>query len=1083
MINIRIPKEIRTYKEKIAVGLTVRQLLATIAAMMICVPLYLFGKKYLPEDVTAWAIIIVALPIVSIGFIRISGLPMEKFSVAVFRWFIAPSKRKFATDNYFRELDNAYEQEVRKQIGKRNLKKMDKFKKDAAMERIVLMQEANERGELTSFDVEKAELLTVRKPDVPLPEISSFAYNAEKVTADDTLKMSKSDRRKIMQGEALQRKMEANPEYVMTPPEFKTMKAYRAVIEKKRKQQLAAKKKQAEKTNTKMKKRRTAKYTIPKITADSIPIVAAYDHGMIEVSPNKYSKMYAIQDINYHTARQDVQEAVFQKLCELYNSFPDTVHFGFTIDNAIVSAEEQERQVLYPDRHDENDIHRHEYNRILRQQLQIGRNDIQLKKFLTVTIDANEPYEALLQFMRIDSEVQERFSKIGDDGGTGNGARAIPMSTTERLAYYHDKLRYGHEGEFSIDYDFLQKQGLSCRDYIAPESFDFGHVKYFLMGEKYYRVLYLSAIPKALSDNFLHDLYSVDFPMTVAMNVQPVESARGMKIVGRQLTGIEGDKMKAESRASKKGYSPENIRRDIKDAYAQAIQLYDDMQNKDQKMFFVSFTVMVEGDTLEQLESNCAVIEGKAAAQTCQFMPLFYQQEEAFKMTLPFGYVSPQLAIDRALTTESSAIFMPFSVQNLWQAGGIPYGLNPLSKCLNLIDRWSMKTPSGFVLGTTGSGKSMATKREILNVLLRDPDATIFCIDPENEYGWFCRAFGGTVIDISSESDAHINPMDMDANYGLDENDDPERISMSVKKDKALKKKSDFIMSIIEGMISVGGTADASTISSVQKTIVDRCVKKCYNEYLEHDFDPQYLPTLMDLQAEFDAEKEREQTELGTIGAASEIAESVEYYTKGSMNLFSHKTNVDLSNRLIVFNICSLGEQLRRIALTIVFDFIWGRIVENKNKKVRTYCYADEIHIMFSSYYSADFLKKLYKRGRKYGLCVTGITQNVSELLVTNQARTMLMNSDFIMMLNQKSEDMEILCEMLKISDSQRRFICNANPGNGLLYAEKVLVPFEDDFPSDSYLYRLMTTKFGESMTSEEAENLIREILQKPVSA
>lgn len=1079
MINIRIPNEIRSYKEKVVAGLTARQLIASIVAALICVPLYFWGKNFLPEDIVSWVVLIIAIPLMAVGFIKISGMPMEKFSVAVVRWFIAPSKRKYATDNYFRENDEKYRLEVKRQLGSKNIKKINTFKKRSAMERIVLMQEANERGDLQMFDPEKAEILTEKKPDIPMPEISSFEYNADKVKSDDTLKMSKSMRHKIMQGEAIQRKIDANPEYVMTKPEFKTMKAYHAAIESNRKKQLERKKKEAAKINSTMKKRRTAKYTIPKITADSIPIVATYDGGVIEVAPNKYSKQYAIQDINYHTARPEVQLAAFQKLCELYNYFPDNVHFSFHIDNCIVSAEEQEKQVLYKQTGDDLDAHRAEYNRVLKQQLAIGRNDIQLKKFLTVTIDADEPLEALMQFMRLDVEIQSRFSKIGDDGDTGNGARAIPMTTTDRLAYYHDKMRYGHEGEFSIDYDFLKKQGLSCRDYIAPASFDFGHAKYFKMGDKFYRCLYLSKLPKALNDEFLHDLYSVDFPMTFAMNVQPVDQAKGMKIVQRQLTGIEGDKMNAEKRAARSGYSTENIRHDIKDAHEQALQLYDDMQNKDQKMFFVSFTILVEGDTLEQLNSNVAVIEGKAASQTCQLMSLPYQQEEAFKMTLPFGYVSPQMAIDRTLTTESSAIFVPFSVQNLWQKGGIPYGINPLSKNINLIDRWGMKTPSGFVLGTTGSGKSMATKREILNVLLRDPDTNIIVIDPENEYGWFCRAFGGTVINISSESDSYINPMDMEQDYGLDEDDDPDNTPLNVKKEKAIKKKSDFIMSIIERMISSGGNSDYSSITSVQKTIVDRCVKKCYNNYLEHDFDPQYLPTLIDLQAEFDAEKEREQNELKSYGAASEIAESVEYYTKGSMNLFSHKTNVDLSNRLIVFNIKSLGIQLRQIALTIVFDFIWNRMVRNSNNKVKTYCYADEIHVMFASFYSAEFMKQLYKRGRKYGLCVTGITQNVSDLLASAQARNMLGNSDFIMMLNQKSEDYAILSEMLKISDSQRKFIQNSDPGDGLLYAEKVLVPFEDNFPSDSYLYKLMTTKFGESMSPEEAEELIRSIMPK----
>lgn len=1085
MINIRIPTEIRNYKERLILGLTIRQFFSTALAVMLCVPLYFYGKKYLPEDVVAWGVILIAAPLAAIGFVKLNGLPFEKIAVAIARWFMAPSKRKYVTSNIFRENNEAalyYERPATN----RGKKKLAKYKQQAAWEKIVLMQEAEERGDM-SMNVDEQELLTVRKPNIKYP-VDEFALKQELVSKDATLKMSKGQRKLMLNGESIENKMKNNPRYVMTTPEEKTMRKYRQLIETLRVKQVNQKKAEASKTNKVLKKRRTAKYTIPRVTADSIPIVATYDEGVFEVAPNKYSKQFRIQDINYRTAKQEIQDEVFIKLCEFYNSFNEQVHFAITIDNCIVSMEEQERRVLYKETGDPvYDKHRKEYNRILKQQLSMGRNDIQLEKFLTITIDADEPMEALLRFRRVSADIVDKFEKIGKTGDNGNkGAKLIPMTTTERLSYFHDKLRAGHEGEFSIDYDFLKQQGLSCKDYIAPPSFDFGHTKYFQMGDTYYRAVYISKLAKSLNDEFLYELYSCEFPITITMNVQAVDPERGMTIVRRQLTGIEGDKQRAEQKAVLHNYSPDNIRHDIKDAHEQALQLYDDLQNKDQKLFMVTFTILVQGNSLDEVNQNVQTLEGKAAAYTCQIMALPYQQEEAFKTTLPFGYVSKSLAIDRALTTESSAIFVPFSNLEMFQTGGIPCGQNAISKNMVVVDRLQMKSPSGFIIGTTGSGKSFAMKREILNILLHDNESNMIVIDPENEYSDFCRAFGGTVIKLSDYSESHLNPMEMAEEYGLDDEDYElkngiltvkESVTMEMKKEKAIKKKSEFIMSIIERMISISDNPDESGITPVQKTIVDRCVKRCYNNYLENNFNKAYVPTLIDLQNEFNHEKELE-AKQGYKGEATQIAESVEYYTTGSMDTFAQKSNVDLNNRLICFKVRDLGKQLEQVAYTIVFDFIWNKMIENKNKLIRTYCCVDEIHVMFESYYSARFLKQLYKRGRKYGLVITGVTQNVTDLMNSTEARGMINNSDFVMMLNQKAEDMMILSQLLSISDTLKSYATNVDEGCGLLYAERAIIPFVDKFPSDSYLYRLMSTKFGEDMTQSEADELIQKIMQ-----
>ena len=523
------------------------------------------------------------------------------------------------------------------------------------------------------------------------------------------------------QAEKIQQKQKDDPSYVPSKKEY-------LILKKWNNEQLKAKKKAviektkgiAEKSNN-MKKRRKVKTAIPKSTQQTIPYVADYEEGLFEVSPNKYSKMYRIKDINYRTAKDDDQVNIFCKLGEFLNYFSEEMRFAFVIDNRVISTEEQERKVFYPMTGDEYDRHRKEYNNILKRQIVAGKNDIQVQKFLTVTIDSNTPIEALLRFHKIDAEIITNFKKIGSD--------ATVLSTDERLEYYHDKFRKGREGDFNIDYDFIKTQGISSKDYIAPSFIHFDR-KHFQIEDEYYRCLFLNNLPASLQDEFLSEICDNDFPVTTSLSIQPVAQDKGLRIVKKQLTGIEKDKIEAEKRAIRAGYSPETIQHSIKDALAGAEALYDDMMNKNQKMFFVTITMMVHGSTLDELEENCNIVISKARKYTSQLQILTSQQEEAFKVTLPFGYVPKDLCVERTLTTESTSIFMPFSNQELFQPGGFYYGLNQISHNLVVVNRTQMKTPSGFVLGSPGSGKSFATKREILNVLLNDCRTGILIIDP-----------------------------------------------------------------------------------------------------------------------------------------------------------------------------------------------------------------------------------------------------------------------------------------------------------------------------------------------------------------
>jgi len=1069
MISVRIPQEIRKYKEKLAFGLNARQLIATMLTLVICVPLYIFGKQYLGDDLLSWVIILVALPLLSIGFVRVNGLPAEKFFISLLKFeFLTPRKRKFSSAVAYRdwqvEADLTDAPHTFRE--KKNLLKM---RKQASLERSVLIAEAESLGDY-SFDVDSAKLFTV-----DFGGGSSCGGNGKKPDKGPVKITSRSGLQK--RAELIELKMTQRGNYAPTSRELKILKKWKLHQIKARKAEINRKKKIVLQNSTKLSYRRHARSSLPKTTQQTIPYIADYIEGMLEVRPNKYSKMFLISDINYHTAKEQDQVQIFCKLGEFINYFPDDINIQIVVDNRFISSLEQENKIFYQMTGDSLDPHRKEINKVMKQQILAGKNDMAVEKYVVVTIDSDTAIEAILRFHKIQGEVIEGIRKIGAD--------ARLLSTSERLSYYHDKFRRGHEGEFVIDFEKIKQRGISSKDYIAPSFFEFDR-KHFVIDDDYYRVMFINNLPSGLSDEFFYELYDNDFPVTASLSIQPVAQDKGLKIVKRQLTGIESNKIESEKRAIRAGYSPETIQLSIKDAHAQAEALYEDMRDRNQKMFFVTITFMVHGKTLDELSDNCRILEGKARKYTAQMQVLTIQQEEGMKITLPFGYPPKDVFVDRALTTESTSIFMPFSSRELFQPGGFYYGLNQISRNLVMVNRTAMKTPSGFVLGSSGSGKSFATKREILNVLLNSADTGVLIIDPENEYGDFCRAFKGSVLKISANSDIRINPMDMSSDYGLDEDDGPDT-PLAVKKDKALNKKSDYILSIVERMISSGGNSDETSITAQQKTIVDRCVTRCYSKYLaigEYSdencvkrgetlcipFDINNVPTLLDLQAELDKEKPLSED-------ARKVAEGIEYYTRGSMNVFAHKTNVDVENRLVVFNVRDLGQQLQQVALIIVFDFIWNRMIENRNRGVRTYCYCDEIHVMFRSYYSSEFLKQLYKRGRKYGLCITGLTQNVEDLLRSEQARGMIGNSDFIMMLNQNAEDLKILADMLKISDSQANFVIGADAGSGLLYAEKVIVPFLDRFPAESYLYKLMSTKFGEEMSLEEIEKQITEIL------
>ena len=1023
MIIIRIPKDIRDYKEKFIAGLTGRSIAAIAVIVALAAPVIYLAYKYgWSVDMVTWALLLIVIPVGLVGFYQPDNMPFERFLIDTIKFSLTKKELVFTSKNAYTPLPAA---PLPPKVAERR-----------SIERAIIFAEANQRGESLTLKECDERLVTVK---IKMPNDPKRPSDKNKNKKNSRTEKKEADLR--AQADIIQAKRTVDPYYIFSPKEQNILRRAATLKEKKRVAEIKEKSNDIKKFNLVSKKRRNLKNSLPKSTQDVIPYLADYSDGIFELEKGLFSKLYLINDVNYKTESQEKQVEIFATYAEFLNAFDENTTVSVYVDNRVVSKNEQQHRIFYQMAEDELDEKRVEYNRIMKMQMELGRNEMVQEKYIAVTIEADTLAEAISRLQKIDDVVEKGLARIG--------TTARVLTTNDRLEILHDKFRKGHEGDFKIDFDFIEEQGISSKDYIAPASIFFER-KHFMIDDEYYRVMYLNNLPTELGDNFFPDFVDNKFPLTATISIVPFAQADAIKKVDRQRAGMEANILQAQKRAGRQGYSAElAINRKLKDAYKDSEELSEDLTHKGQKMFLATFMIMFSAPTLEELDKRTEKLETKVRRITAQLQILTCRQLNGLRCCLPMG-VPAKLGIDRALTSESTATFIPFSCQEISQRDGFYYGLNSVSRNLIMLNRTKLNTPSGFLLGMSGSGKSFAVKREMLNVLLKDNYTTLLIIDPENEYKDFVENFGGQVINISTDSGHHINPMEMSAEYGLD--DDDTDCTLAQKKDKALRKKSDYIMSLVNSMLSTGG---GNTLLPQQKTFIDKCVKTCYAAYLDNDFDPQYLPTLKDLQAEFDKGKTLSEE-------ARLVAEGTGYYTSGSMDTFAHLSNVNLNNRIVSFSIRDLGEQLMQIALLIILDFIWNKMCDNYEKNVRTYCYVDEIHVLFRNKDSAEFLRQLYKRGRKYGLVITGITQNIEDLLKTDMGRSMVSNSDFLLLLKQAHEDIKILAPMLRMSEKQCLDLERADIGSGILKAGAAVVPFRDKFPQDSFLYKLMSTNFNE---------------------
>lgn len=751
-----------------------------------------------------------------------------------------------------------------------------------------------------------------------------------------------------------------------------------------------------------------------------------YPDGICKVADGRYTKTIQFQDINYQLNQNEDKTAIFESWCDFLNYFDFSIPFQLSFLNLSATQDSFARSVTIPPQGDGFDDLRAEYTQMLQNQLAKGNNGLVKTKYLTFGVSAESVRAAKPRLERVETDVLNNFKRLGVSAEGLNG--------TQRLKLMHDIFHMDDHEQFRFSWDWLSRTGLGVKDFIAPSSFEFKNGNMCRIGQQYAAVSFLQILAPELNDRMLADILDMESSLVVTMHIQSIDQVSAIKTIKRKITDLDKMKIEEQKKAVRAGYDMDIIPSDLATYGTEAKKLLQDLQSRNERMFLVTFLILNTADTKQQLDNNVFQASSIAQKYNCALTRLDYRQEEGLMSSLPMGL--NEIEIQRGLTTSSTAIFVPFTTQELFQTGreALYCGLNALSNNLIMVDRKLQKNPNGLILGTPGSGKSFSAKREIFNVFLVTNDDIIIC-DPESEYGALVRRLGGQVINISPTSADFINPMDLNLNYSDDEN--------------PLSLKSDFILSLCE--LIVGGK---DGLQPVEKIIIDRCVRLVYRNYL-NDPRPENMPVLEDLYNELRRQDEKE---------AQYIATALEIYVTGSLNVFNHRTNINISNRVVSFDIKELGKQLKKIGMLIVQDAVWNRVTENRTEKKSTRYYIDEMHLLLREEQTAAYTVEIWKRFRKWGGIPTGVTQNVKDLLSSREVENIFENSDYIYMLNQAAGDRQILAKQLNISPHQLSYVTHSGEGEGLLFYGNVILPFVDRFPKDTELYRVMTTKLSEAV-------------------
>lgn len=756
-------------------------------------------------------------------------------------------------------------------------------------------------------------------------------------------------------------------------------------------------------------------FEVPRSVQDAIPIRRLWLDGVFQFG-SKFSKTLRFSDINYAIASKEDKTAMFLNYSELLNALDAGSTTKITINNKRVARENVEQEILIPRRDDHLDGYRAEYNTMLLDKATNAANSVVQERYITLSVHRKSAEEARSFFDRTMHDVTAHLHRLD--------SHCEELDAVERLRVLHDFYRPGEENGFRIDLRDCMRKGHSFKDAVCPDSLEFKK-DHFIMGNKYGRVLFLKEYASYIKDSMINELTALDRNLVLSIDIIPVPTDEAVRELQSRLLGVETNVTNWQRRQNSNNNFSAVVPYDLEQQRKETREMLDDLTTRDQRMLFAVVTLVHLADSKEELDSDTETLRSTARKHLCQLCTLNWQQADGLVTALPLGL--RRIDALRTLTTEALAVLMPFKAQEIRHQGGVYYGQNTISKNLILANRKELLNGNGFVLGVSGSGKSFTAKREMVGLALSTED-DIIVIDPESEYRPLMEGLGGEVINISATSSNHINAMDMEQGYGDGEN--------------PVVLKSEFILSLCEQLMGAG------KLSAKEKSIIDRCTALCYHTYIQNGCEGT-VPTLRDFHAELLRQPETE---------AKDVALAIELFTKGSLNTFAKPTNVDTNSRILCYDIRDLGKQLLPVGMLVVLDSVFNRIVRNRKLGKNTWVYIDEIYLLFQHEYSANFLFTLWKRVRKYGACCTGLTQNVDDLLQSHTARTMLANSEFLVMLNQAATDREELAKLLNISDNQLSYITNVDFGRGLIKCGSAIVPFMDNFPKN-HLYKLMSTK------------------------
>lgn len=765
------------------------------------------------------------------------------------------------------------------------------------------------------------------------------------------------------------------------------------------------------------------KFVVPKSVQQAIPVQSIWEDGIFQVGKNKFARTYKFVDINYAVASREDKEAMFLEYSELLNSFDSGATTKITINNRRLNKQDFEKAILIPMQEDGLDLYRKEYNKMLLEKA-TGANSMVQEKYVTVSVYKKSIEEARTYFSRVGTDLVSHFSRLG--------SRCVEMDATDKLRALHDFYRTGEETGFYFDMAKTMKKGHSFKDFICPDSLEF-EKDHFKMGNRFGRVLFLREYASYIKDNMIAELTDLNRNMMLSIDVIPVPTDEAVREVENRLLGVETNITNWQRRQNANNNFSAVIPYDMEQQRKESKEFLDDLTTRDQRMMFSVLTLVHTAETKEELDADTDTLLTVARKHLCQFATLKFQQMDGLNTVLPIGH--RKINALRTLTTESLAVLMPFRVQEIMDEGGIYCGENAISHNLIMCNKAKLLNPNSFLLGVPGSGKSFNAKMLIVFLALATGDDILIC-DPEREYASLIEAMGGEVIRIAAGSRDHINAMDMVEGYGDGGN--------------PVIDKSEFVLSLFEQL-------DTKGVSAKEKSIIDRCTAAVYEDYQRGG----RVPTLCLLREKMLEQPERE---------AHDLALALELFTSGSLDAFAHESNVDVNNRMVVYDIMDLGKQLKTMGLLVITDAMLNRVTENWKKGKRTHIFLDEFHVVFENEYSGAFFNSAWRRFRKRNAFPNAITQNVEYLLDSVLASTMLSNSEFIVMLNQAASDRQKLAELLNISNEQMSYITNADAGCGLIKYGSSLVPFVNKFPRNTRLYKLMTTKPGEDSANRNRQ-------------